>query len=387
MSNVFVSYGRESMAIAKALASDIRALGHEAWFDQELTGGQAWWDQILSTVRNCDVFVFVLTPQSLHSIACMGEYGYAAALRRPILPVLVADGVSTNLLPPVLSQIQFVDYRNQDRDSALRLARALATIQRPGPLPDPLPEPPDVPISYLGGITAQIETRSTLSYEQQSAVVVDLRRGLRDPETVDDARALLARLRKRRDLLATIADEVDELLRSVAPASLTEPRVAPISTAQTHQLDRPPSIVRDAGRLEAMEGQVAHGSSEADPDQARMRKGHIKFAVAGAILGLAIGIIPIVKEHEITLLAWALVPGIGLAIAGAISGPRRIVLALAVGCAVLGWYGSIAVGGDKNWAAAILLGIPGGAIVGAIIGAVREWSRARKASSTDAKAL
>jgi hypothetical protein len=30
MPNVFVSYGRESSATAKALANDIRALGHDA---------------------------------------------------------------------------------------------------------------------------------------------------------------------------------------------------------------------------------------------------------------------------------------------------------------------------------------------------------------------
>jgi hypothetical protein len=64
------------------------------------------------------------------------------------VPVLTTDGgVSLNLLPPALSQIQFVDYRSKDRDAVLRLVRALTAL--PAPLPDPLPAPPVVPLSYL----------------------------------------------------------------------------------------------------------------------------------------------------------------------------------------------------------------------------------------------
>ena len=99
----------------------------------ELSGGQAWWDQILASIRDCDVFVFVLTPEALISTACKREFGYAADLGKPILPVLVSAGVSTNLLPPALSQIQFVDYRNQNRDATIRLARAFTTIPPPQP--------------------------------------------------------------------------------------------------------------------------------------------------------------------------------------------------------------------------------------------------------------
>jgi hypothetical protein len=110
-------------------------LGHTVWFDHELTGGQVWWDQILAKVRDCDVFIFVLNPEALKSTACKREYSYAHDLGKPILPVLVAEGVRTNLLPSALSQIQFVDYLKQDRDAAIRLARALTATPAPQPLP------------------------------------------------------------------------------------------------------------------------------------------------------------------------------------------------------------------------------------------------------------
>src|SRR5215475_8144386 len=149
MANIFISYNRQTKAITKALVEDIEALGHTVWFDQELSGGQAWWDQILSMIRRCDLFVFVLDPAALNSVACKREYGYAADLRKPILPILVSEGVSTNLLPPSLSQIEFVDYRNQDRTAALRLARAFSTVPPPAAIPDPLPVPPPGSASLL----------------------------------------------------------------------------------------------------------------------------------------------------------------------------------------------------------------------------------------------
>jgi hypothetical protein len=114
MPNISLSYSRNSEAIVKSLTRDVEELGHAVWFDQDLKGGQTWWDNILATIRSCDVFMFALDEKALNSIACKRECQYAADLGKPILPVLVAEGVSTNLLPPTLSQIQFVDYRKQD---------------------------------------------------------------------------------------------------------------------------------------------------------------------------------------------------------------------------------------------------------------------------------
>ena len=77
MATIFISYSRNSEAIARDLADDIGALGNSVWFDEELTGGQAWWDRILATILDHDVFVFVLDPESLNSTACEREYKYA----------------------------------------------------------------------------------------------------------------------------------------------------------------------------------------------------------------------------------------------------------------------------------------------------------------------
>ncbi len=254
MANIFISYNRKAEAVAKNLADDLEVLNNTVWFDKDLSGGQVWWDRILKTIRDCDIFVFLLDPESLNSTACKREYGYAADLGKPILPVLVAEGVSINLLPPLLSQIQFVDYRKQDRNAAFRLARAVTTVPLPEPLPEPLPPPPEAPISYLASLAEKIETGSTLNYEKQSTLLVDLKRSLREPESADDAYVLLERLRKRRDLLATIAEEIDELLASRREVS-TPPGHSPEPEPPAQEPAQPP---QPDGKTEAFEskGQV-----------------------------------------------------------------------------------------------------------------------------------
>ena len=225
MATVFISYNRQSETITKILAGDIEALGHDAWFDQDLSGGQAWWDQILAKIRDSDIFVFVLEPESLNSTACRREYRYALDLAKPILPVLASNEVSTNLLPTALSQIQFVKYHKSNREAVIRLARAFNTIPPPAALPDPLPIPPEAPISYLGNLTEQVNTTSTLNYEQQSALLLDLKRALRDSNAVKDVKILLTRFRERKDLLLSIAEEIDDLIidKSGTALSVSEP--------------------------------------------------------------------------------------------------------------------------------------------------------------------
>jgi TIR domain len=100
MERIFVSYSRTNLDVVTQAIQDLKAVGIEAWHDQTLTGGQRWWNNILSRIRDCEIFIFALSPESLESEACRGELGYAAQLGKTILPLLVADGINLNLLSP-----------------------------------------------------------------------------------------------------------------------------------------------------------------------------------------------------------------------------------------------------------------------------------------------
>jgi len=227
MTKVFLSYGRENTEQATGLAADLADLGYEVWFDSELTGGQSWWEQILRRIRECDAFVLALSQDSLESPACKREWTYAFDLRRNFLPVLVADGVDVDLLPTQLAGVQFTDYRLQDKAAVKRLMKALGALPAAPPLPDPLPTAPQAPISYLGGLREQIGAPGALSFQDQSALVMRIRQGLRNAKEREGVAALLREFRTREDLLARVADEIDELLESLPAPSVDAPAATP----------------------------------------------------------------------------------------------------------------------------------------------------------------
>jgi TIR domain len=213
MAQIFISYNHRSLDAVKTLAKDLEAAGNYVWFDQALTGGHRWWDDILANIRGCGVFVFALTPESVESYACKQELDYAAQLGKPILPILLSDKVEVNLLPHPLSEIQFVDYRRQDRQTGFALIKkAVNSLPSAIALPDPLPEPPPSPASYLGKLKERIDTTENLNFQEQIALVFDLKEHVRDGCDPEEVGELFLLLKQRDDLLARVENEIDEAL-------------------------------------------------------------------------------------------------------------------------------------------------------------------------------
>jgi hypothetical protein len=246
MLRVFISYSSKSKPKVQNLAQDLEMAGHQIWFDHKLTGGQAWWDQILEQIRQCEMFIFALTPDALDSYPCKLEYTYAHDLGKHVLPVLLADGVSVNLLPSALTTIQFVDYRSNDKQAAFRLMNAISGLPPCSPLPDPLPPSPPVPISYIGNLKEQIDSPSPLTFDEQAALVIKIKEHLQNPDSHDDAATLLRQMRKREDLYARIGEEIDSLLKPAAPAPEPAPRVTPVSAPTPEPYRAPQSATMPA---------------------------------------------------------------------------------------------------------------------------------------------
>jgi hypothetical protein len=214
---VFVSYARRDADAVARLRSDIERSGHGIWFDRELEGGEQWWDQILEHIRSCGLFVFALSEDSAHSRACRKEIGYAQTLGRPIVPVLVGE-VDVELAPAPIPSLQIVDYRQRTADAAIELSLALRDVQ-PVPLPEPLPSAPEAPLVSFAPLQ-ELLARPTLTFAEQSDAVRELRERLADPDAHHGAATLLQELRRRPDVMETIAREADLLLaRATGSAS------------------------------------------------------------------------------------------------------------------------------------------------------------------------
>lgn len=212
---IFVSYRSVNRALVNQLVTDLSDMEHEVWYDQELEGGQMWWDNILSQIRECDLLIFALTPQSMESYPCQLEYSYANAVRRHIIPVLLADGVKFNLLPVLLQERQIIDYTARTIESYKRLSSAIRNLPPVPALPDPLPPAPPLPISPLAQVKSQIDN-PTLEYEQQLAILHQLKSYLQNPDYDGDARLLLERLSEHPMLRASVLRDIEAALKTPA---------------------------------------------------------------------------------------------------------------------------------------------------------------------------
>src|SRR5918995_4042943 len=152
---IFLSYSRRDADAALALAAELDEFGQELWLDKELSGGQIWWDTILEQIRNCDCFVLAQSRASLESKACMSELEYAYSLGKPLLPVMVGDTPPDGLLKRYLAEAQRVDARDSSKVTH-DLARALLSLPEAPPLPEQLPPPPPVPITYMDTLSNKL---------------------------------------------------------------------------------------------------------------------------------------------------------------------------------------------------------------------------------------
>lgn len=114
---VFVSYGHDQhVSLAFRLRDDVRARGHDAWFDEDrLKPGYDWATKIEEALqwtaagRPNAAVLLLLTPHSVRrpNGYCLNEVARALALGLKIIPLMVADSE-----PPLsICRIQWLDMR------------------------------------------------------------------------------------------------------------------------------------------------------------------------------------------------------------------------------------------------------------------------------------
>jgi hypothetical protein len=215
MRRVFVSYSRTNLGAVTQLIKHGKDVGIEMWYDQALTGGQRWWDNILTNIRECDIFVFALSPESWDSEACKSELDYVSQLGKPIIPVLISDGININLLSAPLSEIQITDYRKRDMEAAFAVLKAINLAPAAPNLPDPLPASPPVPVSYLSTLKDRIDCEEPMSPQDQITLLFELEQEAEEGHSPSETRDLLLRFKRRDETLAKIASKIDAALKTL----------------------------------------------------------------------------------------------------------------------------------------------------------------------------
>ena len=111
MPKIFVSYSRADHDRCVELVRRLRRIygADNVWFDDEIHGGDDWWTLILERVAWCDVFIYLLSRESLESDYCKAELAEAERLNKTILPVLIR----TKTNPPAnIRKYQWIDAAN-----------------------------------------------------------------------------------------------------------------------------------------------------------------------------------------------------------------------------------------------------------------------------------
>jgi hypothetical protein len=97
----------------------------------------------------------------------------------------------------------------------LALVKSINAAPPAPPLPDPLPSLPEVPKSYLVNLQERVDTDEPLSANDQKALVHDLKMGIEDGRSPAEIMDLLKKLRRRNDLLAKVATDIDGVLTTL----------------------------------------------------------------------------------------------------------------------------------------------------------------------------
>ena len=91
--SMFISHSVKDNDFGRKLVQDLRRAleSNEAvWFDSEggLYGGESWWGRIVTVLDKCDVFIIVLSPNSVNSKWVMKELDIAIVEGKRVVPIL-----------------------------------------------------------------------------------------------------------------------------------------------------------------------------------------------------------------------------------------------------------------------------------------------------------
>jgi len=118
----FVSYSSINQEFATKFVKGLRAGGYPVWFDLlDMPAGSRRDDEVEKALRECSIFMIILTPASITSENVKDEIGYAIDHGKRILPVLL----EACDVPLRLRRFEYVDFTTRSFEEGFESAREL----------------------------------------------------------------------------------------------------------------------------------------------------------------------------------------------------------------------------------------------------------------------
>lgn len=158
LASIFLSYSREDVAAAKALARCLERAGHLVWWDRHIHGGSEYADEIETALGEADAIVVLWSTAASHSAWVRDEAAEGRDSGR-LVPLLLDSS------PPPLGfrQLQSISIAGwSGRGNPPEFAAIKAAIERTSGRPHPPAASPSAPAPRRGLIVASIAALALL---------------------------------------------------------------------------------------------------------------------------------------------------------------------------------------------------------------------------------
>jgi len=120
MSDVFISYSRKDSQFARQLHDALADSGRDIWIDwEDIPLSADWWAEIRTGIEGSDIFIFIISPDSVISEVCYKEISCAVDLNKRLIPVLHRE-VDAKTVPQEVASLNWIFFRDADHfDGAL----------------------------------------------------------------------------------------------------------------------------------------------------------------------------------------------------------------------------------------------------------------------------
>jgi hypothetical protein len=132
--SVFVSFSRQDESVVVLLYEALSTEQRRVWVDWEaIPPSASFRDEIRKAIEGSDVFLFIMSPDSIKSERCNWEIDYACRLGKRIVPLLCRN-VDYAEVQPQISSLSWIYFRpNQDKDFLQPLKHLLHALDEDYP--------------------------------------------------------------------------------------------------------------------------------------------------------------------------------------------------------------------------------------------------------------
>ena len=130
MNQLFISYSRKDVDFARRITERFEAEGLEAWVDwQDIPPSVDWMKEIQTGIEEADIFLYLVSPDSISSKVCAEEVGHAVLNGKRIIPVIVRE-IDAKTAPDTITHLNWIFFsRPQDQfeDSFAKVLNVIHT--------------------------------------------------------------------------------------------------------------------------------------------------------------------------------------------------------------------------------------------------------------------